>query len=177
MHDKSLARWAVPAHELPDHLYFVSHAQSQSFLWCETDPATVGARHEHPCPVCNRPLPSSDKHSIQAAQYPFGPHRPQNVGELYAKMAQHLDWNNRIPTIFVSAFGDYQNAVDWAKQRDGPVGIIKVNTNNLPAGEFVFRPVDYNPEWPGDEYLFFGRIPQGYLEKHWGVKRGGELKD
>ena len=96
----------------------------------------------------------------------------RNQAELRNKVKNHVNWYNKRPSMFISTFGSYKHAENWALKRDGPVYLLAFDTNMLPADQLVFQPhrLGVNTKWSGDEYLFFREIPLCALNQECSAK-------
>lgn len=89
----------------------------------------------------------------------------KNVPELYAMIKNHVNWYQRRPNMFVSAFSVRKHAENWGRLRAGPVWMYEFDTSKLPANQLVFQASQFIDRFTDNEYLFLLRIPCGGLRE------------
>ncbi|KAK1834053.1 hypothetical protein QBC39DRAFT_30537 [Podospora conica] len=107
------------------------------------------------------------------------------VGGLFMflnRLANHLDWNCKSQSWFLSVFTDAIHARRWAEkqqERNGNVTIYKIDTAKLPVDLRLFDmatlkglfQLDYY--FGKDELLFFGKIPHEAVVREFPLWGGG----
>ncbi|KAK3401407.1 hypothetical protein B0T20DRAFT_344876 [Sordaria brevicollis] len=123
--------------DIPRRLYFVEHAGSQSYEDDDGDFTAAGA---------------------------WGTGR-RGRGYLQDSICDHVNWYYRGTTCFISAFSNYHHAMNWARQRDGPVFLHTIDTCRVEEDR---PPIFYAPHftdncWSSSEYLFLDYIPNNAI--------------
>lgn len=120
-------------YDIPPRLYFVEHAGSQSWRDDDGDINAAGT-----CTTGRR-----------------------GWVHLQDSICDHVNWYHRGATCFISTFSNYRHAMNWARQRDGPVTFYTINTYRVKED---CPPIFYAPNftdncWSTSEYLFLDYIP------------------
>ncbi|KAK1773617.1 hypothetical protein QBC45DRAFT_339459 [Copromyces sp. CBS 386.78] len=137
-----IANYTVPCSQLPRYLYFVEHSQSQAHR--------------------------NNQGDFEAADQ-WTPLR--GLDHLYPLMLEHVDWSNRRPTPFISTFGDYNHALNWARQRRPWAIIHKIDTEKLGNRDcwafyaLAFTLLGFEPDLIcfESEFLFLYTIPSSAI--------------
>ncbi|KAL0467518.1 hypothetical protein QR685DRAFT_574318 [Neurospora intermedia] len=141
--------WVVSRDNLPPRLYFIHHAGSQSTR------TMVDVLDEYGNAVA----------FIDAIESAVRGFEIKNVPELYAMIKNHVNWYQRRPNMFVSAFSVRKHAENWGRLRAGPVWMYEFDTSKLPANQLVFQASQFIDRFTDNEYLFLLRIPCGGLRE------------
>ncbi|KAK3343244.1 hypothetical protein B0H65DRAFT_527843 [Neurospora tetraspora] len=135
--------FVVPCWELPRYLYFVEHARSQT---------------------CR-----NNQGDFEAADL-FTPLR--GPMHLHQRISEHVNWAYRGPTSFISTFADDSHAMNWARQRQGPVTIHRIDTCELDDRYcWVFYASDFTQHCFESEFLFLHTIPGHAIVSTWTLGR------
>lgn len=173
---------SYPRDEWPRYLWRVIHVntQSVSYSW---DPRELQINASAALDVSDM-IPNDryfglDEFSIlldrEANRHPAA----NNLFDFLDMMANHINWNNRSRTWFLSTFSHGRHAMNWAEQRhrwaeerskNDDITVYKIDTTLLPPNARLFNmmaldellrleeQLDYQDA--KDEVLIFGRIPE-----------------
>lgn len=130
----------VPVDHRPRYLFFVQHGSSQSSI-----------------------NPSG---GFDAADTVTTPHSRSHLELL---IGNHVNWACRVTSIFISAFGSFNRAYDWAMQRDPPVTIHHIDTANIHPDVLIFRAFHFVPMASDNEYLFLHRIHGSFIVQRYSL--------
>lgn len=126
-----ICNYQVPYSQRPSSLFYVHHAGS-------------------------RARPSHHGGFDAASWWP----RSQGAEYLLQHISGHLNWACRFPSRFISTFRNFDHALNWARQRRGPVTIYKIDTGLVdPNMVLIFDPSRLLPSCSHGEYLFLNTIP------------------